>query len=873
MMSTGSQHNSSLSLWTILLSIMAILFNEPLYTSLTSIGWIETVYKELKPSLNSDILVLVALVTSLLICDNAVQRLRGNAAAKSIAVLLPVLVTVICFRVFHSAEYTPFYLFPGIKYADVPAVVIMLCLYESLANIGKSDKAEQIPDDGNKQQESPGLLFDDNNAKDILGRMASVGRHAELLISDNNKGGAFGVAVTGGWGTGKSWYMSALKSELEKHNATCISFKPWLYSEKELTPTFCKLLDKTLRGNDIDTSDLKALAGDLLMETGSIGKLSSYFIRLHTSTTREELIENIKSELIRHKKPVFVLMDECDRLSKNELLKVFSLIRNICDFPYICYILSYDKQKIDIILKDAGGLEYAAKMIDITINLENISNAVIKDKLSKEFNSKLNKENIAESFESIDFSKYLPTLRQFKRFWNQLFRDYKDQQVIFDKLFLCTSDWIILELIKYRNNKLYSILRDEPGKILSTANDSWNSPSWVYEDKVDSDFSEYKPLLKFLFPKEVELSNNEKVYGVANKSWKQAYFVNTLPKGFHDCHEYVNCHENKTFAANVLSWTKRKDNGLIYVIAGSLEYLSYPEILKCLVDYIWASCDTASYIQSLGNQYSKNDIPHSYWFIQNFVTRNPLLTKALFQLIPPSEKSDEKILDDFVDKIERILELTALMLSLLRNSTSSDDVEYWYIKAYIPILFNRILSNDKKSKKDTLDILEILFDCTLENTFEDLVLPLVKEDPKRWLGATITIDKVGDDNEFLLLNSRYSHALFGKKDNCIPFLDKVLNVSEEENKTFVEDYISLFKNLRENIQLAYDQRGIPNFYIRPDLLNKDNYPNLISALYEPNLAFIPIGSAIAQLAGTPFWKGDDLRIVRKESGFYFSTEL
>lgn len=92
----------------------------------------------------------------------------------------------------------------------------------------------------------------------------------------------------------------------------------------------------------------------------------------------------------------------------------------------------------------------------------------------------------------------------------------------------------------------------------------------------------------------------------------------------------------------------------------------------------------------------------------------------------------------------------------------------------------------------------------------------------KYADATITIDKVRDDNEFLLLNSRYTHALFGKKDNCIPFLDKVLNVSEEENKSFVEDYISLFKKLRENIQLAYDQRGIPNFYIRPCLLNIDN---------------------------------------------------
>lgn len=137
--------------------------------------------------MNSDILVLVALVTSLLICDNAVQRLRGNAAVKSIVVLVPVLVTVICFRVFHSAEYTPFYLLPEIKYADIPALVIMLCLYESLANKGKSDNAEQITDDGNKQQESPGLLFDDNNAKDILGRMASVRQHADLLISDNNQ--------------------------------------------------------------------------------------------------------------------------------------------------------------------------------------------------------------------------------------------------------------------------------------------------------------------------------------------------------------------------------------------------------------------------------------------------------------------------------------------------------------------------------------------------------------------------------------------------------------------------------------------------------------------------------------------------------------
>lgn len=877
-MRRGESYSQSLFSGVILISAIAILLNQPIYDTLTSIGWVEAIYKDLKPNFVYDICAMLVIIAGCFISDNAASKMDSNTAYKSLAVLTPIIVLLICFRWNYSSIYTPFYLLPDLKYVDVSLAILLFHYIECLNHLERKETdISKLPDKENNNDTN--LLFDDNDATDILGRDASAKRLAKLLVKENNKTGAFGVAVTGGWGSGKSWYLNALKKELtNKYNGTCIDFKPWVYDVKELTPTFCKLLENSLVGEGVDTDDLKALITELLKSAGGISTISSYFLGIGKhNPSRQELIENVKSDLKEAKKPIFVFMDECDRLSKEELLQVFSLIRNVCDFPYLCYILSYDKDKVGDILKGSGGLEYAAKMIDLPIHLEPITNAVIINQLCDMFKNKVDIDDVKEKLERIDFTNYIHTLRQFNRFWNVIYGDLIRQQEIFAKLFISETDWVILELIKYKDSELYTLLRDNPGVLLATSNKSWNSPAWFYNKQNDSKYIKYKELLKFLFPEEIQLSD-DKLFGVANKTWSIIYFSNNLPSKFRDCNDYVNSINNGTFVENIVKWTKAGDKGLIYVIAYALSALNETDTLKSLVDYIWASCDNykGKYITTLGSYYSNDDAPHSYWFIQTLITQNPIFGKIFFQVFSSYEDSyngNGDRLEYFVKNTDRPLELTALMLHRLHKIDSNDDVEFWDIEFYFPILFNRLISQTNKQKIDIFNIFEILYDCSLEDTYPKYILPLLKDNPQMWLGTTIKIKKEKDDKEYLLLDSKLTHAIFGKVDNVRPYLSQLEDEVSSGNRQLIKDYARLFKSLNENIQLVKDQKGIELIYIKPSILDKKEYAGLTSALKYASNAFTPIEPALRQLSETTFWKDEDLRIKRGESQLYFGQNL
>lgn len=440
-------YNSSLSLWVILFSCIAVLLNQAIYDAIISMDWMESIYKNLNPSISYDIIVLVVFISGCFISNNAVSDMESNTAYKHIAVLTPIIVLLLCFRLNQKTFYTSFYLLPQIKYADVLLGIVSFHYFECLVRLNTADKSRSkdlLTNSVISDNEESNLLFDDNEAKDILDREASVKRLAKLLKEENNSSGAFGVAITGGWGSGKSWYLNALKKELSStYNEICVDFTPWVYGANELTPTFCKLLEKVLMGAGVETDDLKALVMDLLKGAGSIGTISSYFLGIgKQNLSRQELIENVKSELREAKKPVFVFMDECDRLSRDELLQVFSLIRNVCDFPYLCYILSYDQEKVGDTLNGAGGLEYTVKMIDFKIQLEGLSNDIIINALADLFNSRLEDEDFRERLGRLNITKYLPTIRELKRFWNLVYSDYNRQKEIFDKVYISLSDWI-----------------------------------------------------------------------------------------------------------------------------------------------------------------------------------------------------------------------------------------------------------------------------------------------------------------------------------------------------------------------------------------------------------------------------------------------
>ena len=874
-------HYLSLSLWVVLLTALMILFCDPIYYGFTDFGLMKTIDNNIEPSITNDICALVILVSSWLIIDNVAVKKDNVSALNTIAVSIPLLVLLIMERIYHGSNYTSFSLLPEIKYADVPFASLVFLLFRSLCKINSKIKTTDYKNANTNSTAE--LLFDNVEALDILGRNISVRKNVDILMSSQNPNGAFGVAITGSWGSGKSWYMHALWNELTKKEQKCISFRPWVYGEKELTPCFCNQLESALSEDNIEVDDLQELASSLMQETGSFGTIASFLFGLKPKgKSREELISSVKEDISHLDKPIFVFMDECDRLNKAELLQVFSLIRNICDFTNLCFILSYDTKIINETLKDAGGLAYVSKMIDKTIPLERISNDIIIDSLCQELKKHITDDNIKEQLQNIDIIKYLPTLREFNRFWNLIYSDYKLQQDIFDKTFINIVDWVILELIKYKDLTYYTHLKYSPSSILESKPTNGNYLVWVYVTKtiIKEEVPVCDSLLHTLFPNEDSSKHFDNIFGIANKTFTSIYFATSMPVGIRDCNEYVQSLKDHTFSDRLSIWVAEGDRGLIFIVSEAYyrHFLDEIETIKCLLNYIWESCEICpidNKLSSLANGYYFENKRHSYKYILKFLSDKGLILDIFNQVFTSFDHEGNGIqdkIDMLFNETSHTLELMALLMGTLRNTIDTQGDTYQGLDIYIPLIWNRILSEITNNDIDTLNILEILYDCTYFDTFNRFVLPLIKSNPERWLGATIKFLNRADDKKYILIKSHECHAIFGSEKIYMDCMDKIEDSVSGDEKPYVKEYTSLLNILADNI-LHKDDINIPSKYRQPSGLEIKEYPLLAKSHAIGMNAAMPIETAIKELSESDFWKGKSLRINRVSPEEYINTQI
>jgi hypothetical protein len=420
--------------------MIALIFSDSLFQLLTGMSGLMTLLSYIKSEWYNDVFILVATTASIFLINNLK---REDTSIKSIMLVTPLVILSLSWRINYGQEFTSFSMMPQFKYADSILVILSVILYDCIG------KLNHTKDDGGLAQKAPDVLFDDDESDDLLGRRASVRRTARILMSNNNEKGAFGVAVTGGWGSGKSWYMKALQKELEANNRLCFTFRPWLYKDKDITLSFCKKLQTVLKGEGVEIDNLQNLIASLLKDMGGYGAISFLMTSWH-KPSREEIINDITEELSQSHKQIFVFMDECDRLSAQELLQVFSLIRNVCDFPNICYILSYDTEVVNHLLgNEKSGIKYVSKMINLSIPLERIDNEMLSSVIQQIMPDSVAKHLSKDKLRIPYLTKFLPTVREVKHYLNVLSADIVKQKEIFDKAFLSYSDWLILELIKY----------------------------------------------------------------------------------------------------------------------------------------------------------------------------------------------------------------------------------------------------------------------------------------------------------------------------------------------------------------------------------------------------------------------------------------
>ena len=214
------------------------------------------------------------------------------------------------------------------------------------------------------------------------------------------------LAVNGPWGSGKSsacnLILHHLTTEIEAGSITTVTFNPWWFSGAEaLTVSFFQELRAEI-GKTLPEQAQEALAtlGTRLSTTGPllgsiaamvatpaagaattaaanvIGKLTN------VSETVEQQHSKLSKALRDQNKKFLIVIDDIDRLSTDDALQIFRLIKSVGQLPNIIYLLAFDKVLADKMVAErfpSEGPSYLEKVIQGAFELPLPSTTSLRD--------------------------------------------------------------------------------------------------------------------------------------------------------------------------------------------------------------------------------------------------------------------------------------------------------------------------------------------------------------------------------------------------------------------------------------------------------------------------------------------------------------
>lgn len=340
-----------------------------------------------------------------------------------------------------------------------------------------------------------GEKSDTLSSSDSYKRTNFIKQVSSLLKNNFHEENCFAIGVTGSWGTGKTSFINSIKHQLKGDKTINIMvFFPWKSNSKDqiitdffesFTSTISKFAPEIVPFIDDYTMSL------LDKCESSFIKTTLLFTKLfRKKLSKKELYDSITKTLQRIKSHTIIIIDDIDRLDPNEVVEVLRLIRNTANFPYVQFLVAYDKDYILnslVSLKIQNPNEFLEKIFNLELVLPKFEERVICTELNERLNKLLkayidvehykdkiidmlfviNNDEDDDKFETNYLvPKILKTQRDVIRFCNSfkilltvLGDRIKEQEINY-------SDLFYLELLRYSYFDVYSCLRDRPLHLL-----------------------------------------------------------------------------------------------------------------------------------------------------------------------------------------------------------------------------------------------------------------------------------------------------------------------------------------------------------------------------------------------------------------------
>lgn len=240
-------------------------------------------------------------------------------------------------------------------------------------------------------------------AEDLFGHAPFAKTLARALTEYGGSDGMV-VALYGPWGAGKSTVLAYVQHELEllpeAQRPVIVSFNPWWFSGLEnLAKAFLGQLQAVLPSKYSGFKKIGTLLADFSSALGGaveiagkafsipgIGKIVEAGFKMLGARPKDvpALKKALSDVLMREKKRVLVVIDDIDRLTPDEVRQLFTVIKALADFPYVTYLLAFDREvAVSAINSQTGlpGARYLEKIIQVPFELPRVDLTTLQQAL------------------------------------------------------------------------------------------------------------------------------------------------------------------------------------------------------------------------------------------------------------------------------------------------------------------------------------------------------------------------------------------------------------------------------------------------------------------------------------------------------------
>ncbi|MGD0946883.1 MAG: P-loop NTPase fold protein [Candidatus Binatia bacterium] len=311
-----------------------------------------------------------------------------------------------------------------------------------------------------------------SRAEDLLGRARFAESLASAIYSWRGKDSLV-IALYGDWGSGKSSLNNMLRESLETQvpPPIIVEFNPWEWAAQEqILEAFFREVGISLSAHPGSDERIKSAAakwrlyGRCLVLAGSAARalrtvftikgvppdaVESVAHGLETAgkvasegaealdakaENEERSISSVKRELgaalARLERPVLVVMDDIDRLSKDEIKLLFQLVKANADLQNLVFLLLFQRDLVEKSLNEVApgsGVEFLKKIVQVGFDVPRVDLARLHQVLNQGLAQILGSEGIPKA-EHVRFgnlfhgglSQYFENLRDVYRFLSTL---------------------------------------------------------------------------------------------------------------------------------------------------------------------------------------------------------------------------------------------------------------------------------------------------------------------------------------------------------------------------------------------------------------------------------------------------------------------